>query len=435
MATVGLILLAVGLPASGCTGGLAGSTEPASFTEQDEVLDLWHRTITPRLLSPLWTDAEAYNAGHFLMVPLHAAFELGMAEQQREFSAHFGRFAQQWFGTPMNDAVRLARLQYLYLASEFVVLADTAQIPAGLVDSLYEIVHRVWTVEPIWQWDRAPMAGAMRERVTWKLAASAVKRSYYRAITDDELFLFAIAADLRTRELRTGDVHPRSSTVRDVLLAAKAVFDQRAILQPAGGWLFQPGAWADHPDFAYAGRYVKVPGMAPAPVSDVAEDASHSHRMPLWLTSLARAYPPDRPERRFYEDLRRGLEKQFYEKVLVPPSRDFPAYRTTNFMDGRNGIYRWGYVSLGPNDGYGPYELSGTLQLGWWAFLRSDRIQRAYQEMARQFPLPPDVWDLYLHRRTTAPPLGSGSAADLGAYALRELLVRLAARLRIEGKP
>ncbi len=29
---------------------------------------------------------------------------------------------------------------------------------------------------------------------------------------------------------------------------------------------------------------------------------------------------------------------------VVPPSEDFSAWRMTNFMDGRNGVYRWGYA-------------------------------------------------------------------------------------------
>ena len=35
---------------------------------------LWDATVAPYLRDDLWTDREAYDAGHFLMVPLHGAF-------------------------------------------------------------------------------------------------------------------------------------------------------------------------------------------------------------------------------------------------------------------------------------------------------------------------------------------------------------------------
>ena len=131
-----------------------------------------------------------------------------------------------------------------------------------------------------------------------------------------------------------------------------------------GGWLFQAGLWSDHPDYAQAGRVADSPGPAPAPVPGIGEDASHSHRLPLWLTSLAEAYPPGSEPRAYYLRLRTGLARQFQRAVLTAPVAGFPGYRTTNYMDGHNGLYRWGYPTIGPDDGYRPYELSGTFLLG-----------------------------------------------------------------------
>jgi hypothetical protein len=119
----------------------------------------------------------------------------------------------------------------------------------------------------------------------------------------------------------------------------------------------------------------------------VAEDASHSHRSPLWLRSLAGGAPGGSPERAYYRALARSLEEQFFARVLEPPSPEFDAWRIRNFMDGRNGLYRWGYPSLGPEEGYGPYELSGTLLHGWWAFLPGDRTRRLYRDLSQRFPL------------------------------------------------
>lgn len=316
-----------------------------SIDAKDEYL--WQITIKPYLNDPLWNSRNIYDAGHYLMVPLHAAFLMGEAEWQQQFADHFTRFTA---ASPQElDEGRLNRLHYFYLASRYIVLATqmkrTELIPPELPAIVYQEVKRVWQEEPAWQWARDPFPGGVRERVIWKLRTDNVERSYYRAIIDEELFLFAIAADLATyQQFNAGGPSPLLS---DILEVADTVFQQEVVWQNNGGWLFQPGVWANHPDYAYAGRTKKIPGMAPSPVPDIACDSSHFHRFPLWLTSLACAYDCGEPQRSFYENLKRGLEIQLFDKVLVLPTVDFPSYRMTNSMDGRNGIYRWEYQTQG----------------------------------------------------------------------------------------
>lgn len=36
---------------------------------------LWERTISKMLKDPLWGERDAYDAGHYLMVPMHYAFK------------------------------------------------------------------------------------------------------------------------------------------------------------------------------------------------------------------------------------------------------------------------------------------------------------------------------------------------------------------------
>jgi hypothetical protein len=422
---------------------LAHGGEPVASRHQSivegarmAVSDLWEATVGVYLRDDLWTDRDQYDAGHFLMVPLHAAFQRGHEPWQREFAEQFRRFAEKGYGGATTTENGLARLHYLYLCSRFVVLADRIGkqelIPPGLVEHLYQEIQMLWRDAPAWQWGRSPFPGGIQERVAWKLSLPAVNYSYYPAIIDEECFVFAIAADLRAHERMTRAQSPGSRAVDEVLNAAQKVFQQRVVPQSGGGWLFQPGVWADHPDFAYAGRMIKMPGMEPFPLPDVAEDTSHSHRFPLWLTSLADAYAENAPEQRFYAALKAGLERQFCERVLVEPTARFPAYRTMNYMDGRNGVYRWQYPTQGRNNGYGPYELSGTYTLGWWAFLNTHRIRAVYRQMARQFPLPPEVIDLYVGPNTSRErhPLISDPQGYRNGF--RELIVRLASTLGTE---
>jgi len=99
-----------------------------------------------------------------------------------------------------------------------------------------------------------------------------------------------------------------------------------------------------------------------------------------------------------------------------------------NFMDGRNGIYRWQYASLGPNQGYGPYELSGVLLHGWWAFLPGERVGRLYRNLAARFPLREEQLAIY-----GGPARRTPGSTDILRNGMAELLCRLAAELPRSG--
>lgn len=393
---------------------------------------LWTNTVSVYLHDELWSEEDAYDAGHYLMVPLHAAFYLHNDEWQQEFSRHLARFMKALKENPKSVVSgRLNKLHYLYLASRFVALSEQCGkhdlIPQGLVELLYQEVDSIWLKEPAWQWDRIPFDGGMRERVLWKLGNEQVSKSYYRAIIDEELFIFAIAADLRAHERFEKLSETWSPVVSDILDTAYNVFRQEGKYQSEGGWLFQPGVWTDHPDYAYVGHLKKTPKMEPKPVPNIAWDTSHSHRFALWLSSLSNAYGEEQPEKDFYNKIKEGIGKQFFSEVLVAPSNDFPAYRTKNFMDGKNGVYRYNYLTT--KDGYGPYELSGTITLGWWVFLGTEKIQRVYEDLSNSFPLPPEVISVYVGPNTTRKRNPFVSLPNSLNNGFTELIARLASKL------
>src|ERR1700679_351169 len=172
---------------------------PHQSQDADEIHQLWSAAIEPMLPRAVQSPNEAYTDGQELMVPLHAAFHLRDDAWERGFADHFFRLASNPSVLP---AVVLSRLEYLYLASEFLVLAQQNDrqdlIPPGLPDLLFSNVQNYWRVAPAWQWGQKPFSGGIRERILWKLKNHKVEKSYYRAIVDDDLFLLAIAADLRT---------------------------------------------------------------------------------------------------------------------------------------------------------------------------------------------------------------------------------------------
>jgi len=393
---------------------------------------LWDNTVRIYLQDNLWMERDMEDAG-CLMVPLHAAFRMNVPAWQEQFSLHFNRFMTNdnlSFLTEHED-LDLARAHYLYLASRFIVLAaesgNTFLIPPGMVGKLYQEVNALWQQKPAW-WYEARFAGGIRERLLWKLSRDVTTPSYYRAIVDDERFLFSMAADMRAYELMTDTQHPISPTVREILDMAFSVYRKYVVYRSDNKWLFQPGVWRDHPDYLYAGNDNIAEGLMPMPVDDIAEDTSHSHRYPVWLESLRNASRDDEERERYYLGLINGLEERFFNVVLRWPDENFPAYRVTNFMDGRNGVFRWQYVTQGPNNGYGPFQLSGILIEGWWGMLPTGRARDMYKDMAGRFPLAEEVVKTYTGPNTTRDRHPMVKWPEFFQNGFGELLVRLSRR-------
>ncbi len=437
----------MGWVACGGLGVGALAAQPAERTAQ-----LWQSALAPYLADPLWQARDAYDAGHVLMPPLHAAYAADRPDWRADFRAHFARFRADRADL---TSVVLTRLQYLYLLSRWLVLEVRAADPTAggqvvlpaewTADASFLLaeVERFWRREPAWQWRHRDFPGGIEERLNWKLANRSIRPAYLRGIIDEEQFLFALAADLEQLRRRTdGKIFAAAepelraggeALLASILAGARRVYAEEVRPTAGGGWLLQPGGWSGHRDYAYAGQTEKRPGLEPAPLADQAADSSHSHRLPLWLLSLQEAGPPGAEAAEFYRRLRIGLAAQFTARVLVAPSPEAPFWRTHNFMDGRNGLYRWEYPTQGPGQGYGPYELSGTMLLGWWAFLPGQAAARLYHDLAAGFPPPPAARSIYLGPGTTRPQHPLLTGANWLDSGLIELDCRLAAQLAAGG--
>lgn len=396
-------------------------------------MKLWNTTVHRLLQDSLWQQRDAYDAGHFLMVPLHAAFASNHGPWMKDFHNFFQRFLDFHAHDDFDSLGKLTRLQFMYLGSQYLILANKSSVPApeGLQTLLLESLDKIWH-QPAWQW-RVCGAGSefpdgMVQRINWKLTHKKVTQSYCRAIIDEEWFSFSISADLKSI------LGQRSPTfIDDSLSLAYQVLSREVAFESdhSGKWILQPGGWSDHPDYAYAGWSRKVKGLEKKPVPGIAPDTSHFHRMPLWLLSLQRAFEleGDHSKAVYITQLRNGLAAQFLEEVLVPPSEGFPNYRMYNYMNGHNGLFRYKYVTQRERLGYGPYELSGTMLLSWWTFLPADRVQTIYSEIASSFPLSSEEIAVYLGPDTSRDrhPLIKGTAQFQDG--LLELITRLACTL------
>lgn len=350
---------------------------------------------------PHWSGRAAYDAGHLLMPGLYAAFA-----GRDDLLAHFVEYFDRWM---TEDDASLAdcpvgeeanRIHLLHLAATFCGLASrsgkTDLVPAGFPARLLREFGAILLDKPAWGWEPTYFEGGIAGRLAFKLARKTdAEPRYYGAVLDIELMVFSALAELTPWAASPSE--QRSCALADEL--AEWVLLTRGVATDDGGWLFQSGWWQDHPDYLWAGHVELGANLPPRAVEGIAEDSSHSHRLPVFLANLARL-PHSGP---LAAVALSGLEVQFHRHVLVLGDESFPAPRLTNYMDGRNGLYRYGYETTGAIGGYGPYQLSGILPEGWWGLLPGERTRQVWKQFAQSFPLPAKVVDTYVGPNTTDP--------------------------------
>lgn len=388
--------------------------------------ELFDKTAGLYIQRESWTEPLAYLHGHFLMVPLHVAMYRNDEVWRDKYEEHFTRFVASDSSTWCKNP--LSRAQYLYLATRYLALCAELDYDSPIADKLEPILTRElvkqWTSDEAIMWERPPFAG-VRARLDYKMSLLSPRKSYFRAVTDEEFFHFAEAADLLRYRQHKGIRGSEDATLREMVSYAVRTVRLDGERTREGGWLYQVGVWRDHPDNNYSAQTEIRPGMAKGAKDDVTMDSSHFHRFSLFFKSLADASGGS--DKKLFEDARAGLAQQLRKVVLKPPTSDFKAYRLTNYMNGWNGVYRFSSnAAVGEGKGYGPYQLSGTFLLGWWSFLGDSEVQSAYGEMARVFPLDETVLQTYLGPTYGPPPRAARSWYENG---LAELLSSLASKV------
>lgn len=101
----------------------------------------WEATVAPILKQKLWKQETAYDATHYLMIPLHAAFLLENKDWQRDFHQHFNEFIIHKEELPEGLNGTLIRLHYLFFASRYLVFAQDSAL-TELSSFLLAELHR-----------------------------------------------------------------------------------------------------------------------------------------------------------------------------------------------------------------------------------------------------------------------------------------------------
>ena len=384
---------------------MSGCSQTPEQRALERVKGLWPTVMAPYMQDALWTPQWSYDAAHNLMLPMHCAFEAcpGAPKAWRDdFDGFFLRFSAA-FSVPLDDN-SLREAQFLYLASQYLVLSSGYSDQHGFHDQLYDqalrAVLNAWRDRPAPHWAYSSDFPNMEKRLRWKLSPTRDQWSYFAAIIDEEYYLFATAADLARVAAASGRaVDP---AIRDILVLAREVFVQEGVFLPGNRWMMQPGVWKDHKDYRFAGHAEVAEGLEPELVQGIGMDSSHAHRFPLWFRSLSagsEALEIDAP----YREMLEGFRNQFTTHALVFPSKEYSWPVLNNYLSGHNGVYRYGYGTLGDSRGYGPYGLSYVLMQGWYPFLGGEELKAALIWLQESFPLPEEAVQFYLGPDTSRP--------------------------------
>ena len=397
MRRTSLALLLLATVTAGCELELLRSDGNERSQNAERVRELWDHTVSQYLMSKLWRQPNVYDAPHMLMLPMEFALRGDNDRLARDFHDFFQRFEA---AAPLRfDDNPLRRIQFEYWVSRYLRLSQgETGWQRRLLEDRLESLRRHWLEEPAPHWAYSSDFPSARKRLLWKLDRETTGFRYFRAVIDEEYYVFTTAAELAIALDQRGRQRP--DFVRDLLSQAYRTFREQGAFSDDGRWLMQPGVWSDHKDYRYAGHPRLAPGLEPRVVPGIAMDVSHSHRMPLWLDSLALAAPTPE-EGRFFSRVRNGFERQFRQKAWVPATPEFPVPRLTNYLDGHNGIYRYGYATAGDNLGYGPYELSGAFVWGWYGVLGGPELTQGRRRLLEQMPLSGSVLATYVGPNTS----------------------------------
>lgn len=172
---VGCVLLVM----TGCGREIASSFDDQSSNmlindELDYMNEdvLWDEVMKKYLSDPLWIERDIYDAGHNLMVPIHAAFKKGNEAWISDIDQHFKAFI--YYYNIENEIGLLNKLHYYYYtARRYLSLLVEYDFPLEihhykLADMLKSEVTKQWLEENSWHWSHDGFVG-MKERLDYKI--------------------------------------------------------------------------------------------------------------------------------------------------------------------------------------------------------------------------------------------------------------------------
>ena len=360
---------------------------------------LWNKTISKYIKDELWNDINCYDAGHVLLVPMFYAFSTNDKPKIEEFHNLFERYAKYLRDVNYEyEYWNLNHIQFNFLASNYINLCSryncTNRIKEELLNYLYDeafyyclLKRENYLTEANPQYD----------------GLAATLRDFEQGRPTADLYQYHITILLNLKEYSNNNGYflseERKQTVEKALNIINTIYQKGVTFVKGDKWLMNVGSFDEYDDYSYMQYNSIEENMQPSKQENTTWDTSHFARIPVFLQIIKRANIEDTEKVRYYDRLINGLREQFIENVLIEPDKETPYYRTTNYMDGRNGLYRYNYITQ-KDTAYLPYQLSATLTLGWWSFLGGE-MNVVYENIYKTFPLEEKAIETYVGPNTT----------------------------------
>ena len=361
--------------------------------------NLWRKTISEYIKGDLWDDVNSYDAGHVLLIPMFYAFSENDKVKKNEFHDLFSRYAEYLTNVNYNyDYWNGNHIQFNFLASNYINLCvqyeEEARIPNELLDYLYDEAFFYCLS------DREKYKTDEKSNYSVLLA---IERDFNLGKPIADLYQFECMIILNLKEFSDSGYYnlseERRKIVNNTIELLYTVYTEGVTFINGNKWIMSMGAFDESEDYAYMSYNDIEDNMQPSMQENTTWDTSHFARVPVSLRIMKRANKDNQEREQYYDKLIIGLREQFLENVLVFPDEENSYYRTTNYMDGRNGLYRYNYKTQ-KDSAYLPYQLSGTLCLGWWCFLGRE-MSSIYDGIYNTFPLNEKELETYVGPNTT----------------------------------
>lgn len=272
-----------------------------------------------------------------------------------------------------NSLDDLNKKVFCFFVAEYLRnYGDSSENDKKLFNLLKTQTLSYWNIKSgkVWSAEKNSFAGAKERLLFIMTGKDNGNLSYYKAVTDHELFVLGSGISLAIFERNNkGKVSPELKEISDNFFLVLKHF---VVFNDDGTWLFQPNIWRDHRD------YKDVKGSP----NGVAWDTSHFSRFPAYLNLLSDFFASDNVKASYLQKLKVGLAKQFITKVALYNKID-NIYTFNNFINGDNQRFRVGFKTI--KKGYNPSQNNVHIFYGWWKLLDDPAINNMYSNMSSNF--------------------------------------------------
>ncbi len=368
-------------PASAIQNKLIFKTDDVIFTNKNlsvkeisKLLDFYIDVFSSETQLAKWYSS-VYDSSALLYIPIQYAYDTQNQELINKLRKLF-TYNTLFIVKKNSQADDLAKRTFYFTASEYLRrngIKDNVE-NTKMYNFIKSEVLYYWNNNPanIWDAESEKFYGA-KERIDYILSGNFNGNlSYYRAITDFELYVMGTGVSLLLIEKdakRT--VTPDLVSIKDRFYR---VLKKEVIIKDNKAWYLQPNIWKDHPDFK---------DVTLEKSQSVNWDASHFSRMSAYLHVLKLNFQNDKIKYSYLEKLTTLLSNQLITNIAVYNSKnDF--YNFNNYIDGNNSSFR--SDNKEGKKGIQPSQNFEHIFIGWWKMLNTNEIKTMYERIERKFP-------------------------------------------------